>query len=196
MHIDVVGTLEHHHVAGSAGEREGRTGRSGEGQRSRRKGAGRVEIRTGRGGLAVVVNFADLKVDIVTLRILGVDYDAGHGVVGQVVSGGEGLSVISVKGGTRIAVLLRIADQGPAYSLCLGGSCQFGADDSNTGDKQKCCNQNGKSARPTNGGVQHDVVLPRLPEKNLGSSGIGCRPCPEACFCLTNRQAIPLWVAM
>ena len=112
-HLLSSGALHHHRIGSPAPiQRERGAGRSGEGQRSRRKGAGRVEIRTGRGGLAVVVNFADLKVDIVTLRILGVDYDAGHGVAGQVVSGGEGLSAISGRAGTVIVGPLRIADQG------------------------------------------------------------------------------------
>ena len=65
--------------------------------------------------MAVGVNFADLKVYVVIFRILGSDGDAGHGVVGQVVSGGEGLSVISGKIVIGILALLQIADQGDRH---------------------------------------------------------------------------------
>ena len=102
-HLLSTGALEHQHVGGPAGEIELRTGRRGEGQGSRLKGAGPSEIRAGFGRMPDVVNFADLKVQVVIFRVLGDDGDAGDGVAGRVASGGEGLSVISGKAIVGIA---------------------------------------------------------------------------------------------
>ena len=72
---------------------------------------GRGEVRTGSGRVAAGVNSADLKGYVVIIPIFGDDGDAGDGIAGQVVSGGEGLSVISGIAGIGIAALPGIADQ-------------------------------------------------------------------------------------
>ena len=124
LHFLSSGALEHHHVCRPAGERERGTGRSGEVQGSGHRSVGRGEIRTGIGRMAAGVDIADLKGDVVTLRVLGDNGDAVEGVVGQVESGGECLPVINGKGGTRIAALLRIADQRYRFgNLENGGEC-------------------------------------------------------------------------
>ena len=108
--------LEHHHMGGPGRERERRIVWNGEDQGSHRKRAGRGEIRTVLGRSAVRANLADLKVYRVVLQILRDDCDAANGIAIRVVSGGEGLSVISAIGDTLIPALTTIADQtGPRH---------------------------------------------------------------------------------
>ena len=63
------------------------------------------------GRSAVPVNLADLKVYRVTIRILRDDRDAANRIAIRVVSGGEGLPVITAIGDTLIPALTTIADQ-------------------------------------------------------------------------------------